>query len=178
MNALRLDFLHPAAPRLMLGVALLALGIAAAAAVAVRHYVLATQIEELGARVADTGHLARRDLPPMRGAAGDPKLVAQEVSRANAVLASLTLPWDAMFGGLEAAAAPEVALLGVQPTATARQVRLIGEARRFEDLLAYIARLESTGGFANVFLQSHELKQNGAMHAVAFTLNADWVGRR
>lgn len=178
MRALHLDFLHPAAPRLRLGLALLALGIAASGAVAWRHYVLITQIDELGTRVADTDRLARRDLPRMREAASDPKLVAQEVSRANAVLASLTLPWDAMFGGLEAASNPGVALLGVQPAANGRQVRLIGEAHRFEDLLAYIARLEATGGFANVFLASHELKQSGAAESVAFTLNADWAGRR
>ncbi len=176
MRALHLDFLHPAAPRLRLAATLLALGIAATLAVAWRHHVLVAEIDELGARVADTDRLARRDLPRMREAVGDPKLVAQEVSRANAVLASLTLPWDAMFGSLEKASDPGVALLGVQPAG--RQVRLLGEARQLEDLLAYIARLESSGGFANVFLASHELKQNGGAPSVAFTLNADWAGER
>jgi Tfp pilus assembly protein PilN len=114
----------------------------------------------------------------MRLTAGDQKLLAQEVGRANAVLASLTLPWDAMFGELESAANANVGLLAIQPDASGRQVRLAGEARNFEELLAYVARLESTAGFANVLLATHELKPGGAERSVAFTLTADWVGRR
>jgi len=178
VRALHLDFLHPAAPRRRLGIGLLVIGIAAASAAVSRYHILALEHDELGARIADTTRLARRDLPRMRELAGDPKVVALEVSRANAVLASLTVPWDAMFGELEAASNSNVALLGIQPEASGRQVRLIGEARRFEDLLAYIARLEATEGFANVFLAGHEMKQGGPERPVAFSLTADWVGRR
>jgi Tfp pilus assembly protein PilN len=93
------------------------------------------------------------------------------------VLASLTLPWDAMFGELESAADAHVGLLAIQPDASGRQVRLAGEARTFEALLAYVARLEATAGFANVLLATHELKAGGAERPVTFTLTADWVGR-
>src|SRR5262249_28469227 len=54
---------------------------------------------------------------------------------------------------------------------------LVGEARGFEDRLAYSGRLEETAGFANVLLGSHELKAEATGQAVAFTLTADWVGR-
>jgi hypothetical protein len=82
-----------------------------------------------------------------------------------------------MFGELESAASANVALLGIQPDGAGRQVRLAGEARRFEDLLAYVARLEATPGFANVFLAGHELKSGSGGQVVAFTLAAEWVGR-
>lgn len=177
MRALHLDFLHPARPRVEPDVVLLALGIAAAALVVWRYYAVSAEVERVETRIADVKRLAHRDLPRMRLPAGDAKVLAQEVVRANAVLASLTLPWDAMFGELEAAANGNVALLGIQPEASGRQVRLAGEARRFEDLLAYIARLEATPGFANVLLASHELKSGAAGPPVAFTLTADWVGR-
>ena len=177
MRALHLDFLHPAGSRLKLGIVLLAVGVAAAALVVWRYAALAADIAGMEARVADVKRLIRRDLPQMRLPVGDAKVLAQEIGRANAVLASLTLPWDAMFGELEAAANPNVALLGIQPDGSGRQVRLAGEARRFEDLLAYIGRLEDTAGFANVLLASHELKSAPTEQAVAFTLTADWVGR-
>ena len=178
MRALHLDFLRPAGPRLQVGVVLLALGVVAAILVAWRFFALGRDLDELEARLADVKRLERRELPRMRLTASDPKVLAQEVGRANAVLASLTLPWDAMFGELESAASANVGLLAIQPDGTGRQVRLAGEARNFQELLAYVARLESTAGFANVLLATHELKPGGAERAVAFTLTADWVGRR
>jgi hypothetical protein len=176
MRALELDFLHPAGARLRLDLVVLALGLAAAGAVGWRYAALAEDVAALEQRIDDVRRLARRDLPRVRVPAGDARALAQEVGRANAVLATLTVPWDAMFGELESAASANVALLGIQPDG--RQVRLAGEARRFEDLLGYIGRLEATQGFANVFLSAHELKSGSGGQVVAFTLAADWVGRQ
>jgi small nuclear ribonucleoprotein (snRNP)-like protein len=53
----------------------------------------------------------------------------------------------------------------------------MGEARRVEDLLAYIGRLEATDGFANVFLANHEFKAGAGETPVTFSLTAEWVGR-
>jgi len=178
MRALHLDFLHPAGPRFQVGAALLALGVVAAILVGWRYYALGRDVAELEERLADVKRLERRDFPRMRVSAGDAKVLAQEVGRANAVLASLTLPWDAMFGELESAASANVGLLAIQPEASGRQVRLVGEARSFEELLAYIGRLEATAGFANVLLATHELKAGGAQRPVAFALTAEWVGRQ
>jgi hypothetical protein len=177
MRALHLDFLHPAGPRIRTGVALLALGIAAAGFAGWRYHALAAEVDRLDARVADLRNLARRSFAPMRVQAGDAKLLAQEIGRANAVVARLAFPWDALFGELESASGKDVALIGIQPDGSGRQVRLAGEARRFEDLLAYVARLEGTAGFANVFLIGHEVRADAAGQPVAFTLSADWVGR-
>lgn len=177
MPTLHLDFLHPGRAPVRMGLLLLVAGLASVAVVGWHHQNVGAQAAELNRRLTDTQRLVRRELPAVQETTGDPKAVAQEVIRANAVLANLAVPWDALFGELEAAADPNVALLSIQPEGGGRRVRLAGESRRFEDLLAYIARLESTAGFANVFLVGHELRSVGAERAVAFTISADWVGR-
>lgn len=175
MRALRLDFLNVEVPRTRFGAVLLVAGAIGAALVGWRHQTVAAELASLDARLDNVKQLARRELPRV---AGDPKILGQELARANAVLASLTLPWDALFGELEAAQTPHVALLTIQPDGGGKQVRVGGEARRFEDLLAYIARLEATPGFANVFLTAHEMKSGGKDRAVTFSLIADWMGRQ
>lgn len=175
MRTLELDFLNPGRARTRLGLLLLLAGVGATLAVGFRAQTLAEQVQVLNQRVGDSRKLARRDGPATAEPARDPKIVAQEVIRANAVLANLAVPWDALFGELESAASGNVALLAIQPASGGRKVQLSGEARRFEDLLAYVARLEGTAGFANVFLTEHELR--GADRAVTFTVTADWVGR-
>jgi hypothetical protein len=67
-----------------------------------------------------------------------------------------------------------VALLAIQPEAGAHHIRLVGEAHRFEDLLAYITRLEATRGFSNELLTGHALREDSD-RAVGFTLSTDWA---
>jgi Tfp pilus assembly protein PilN len=136
---------------------------------------LAGEAARLEARIADTQSMARRELPRLRQTALDPKALVDEVRNANAVLAQLTIPWDALFSEIEAAGDRTIALLSIQPDAGTRALRITGEARRFEDVLAYVGRLEQRPGIANVFLASHELRQGGAQRPVAFALVAQWV---
>lgn len=177
MRALDLDFLATRRTRTRLGLLLLLAGLGAVTAVGLRAQAVATQVETLKEKIGDTRSQTRRAAAAPTEAARDPKVVAQEILRANAVLANLAVPWDALFGELESAASGNVALLAIQPAAGGRKVQLSGEARRFEDLLAYVARLEATAGFANVFLTEHELRASGGERAVTFTVTADWVGR-
>jgi Tfp pilus assembly protein PilN len=172
---LHLDFVRPRAPRTWLGAGLLAAGAFAAVATFVEYRALADEATRLDARIADTQRMARRELPRLRQASLDPKAVAEEVRNANAVLAQLTIPWDALFREIEAAGDRSIALLSIQPDAGTRALRITGEARRFEDVLAYIGRLEGRPALANVFLASHELRQGGAHRPVAFTLVGQWV---
>ncbi len=174
MRPLRLDFLHPTPPDTKLGPVLLLAGALAAGAVGWRFVALDREAERLESRLAETQRMARRGLPAVRSPAADPKLIAQELGQANAILASLAVPWDAMFRSLESAAGDNVGLLGIQPDGSGRQVRIAGEARRFEDLIVYLKRLKSTSGFSNVFLAGHELQGTGNTRTVAFTLTAEW----
>jgi Tfp pilus assembly protein PilN len=172
---LHLDFVRPRAPRTWLGAGLLAAGALAAVATLLEYRALAAESARLEARIVDTQRMARRELPRLRQAALDPKALADEVRNANTVLAQLTIPWDALFREIEAAGDKSVTLLSIQPDAGTRALRITGEGRRFEDVLAYIGRLEGRPALANVFLASHELRQGGAQRPVAFALVAQWV---
>jgi hypothetical protein len=141
----------------------------------VEYRTLAAEATRLEARILDTQRMARRDLPRLRQAALDPKALADEVRNANAVLAQLTIPWEALFREIEAAADGSIALLSIQPDAATRALRITGEGKRFEDVLAYIGRLESRPALAKVFLASHELRLGGSQRSVAFALVARWV---
>ncbi len=182
MHALHLDFLHPTAAAPRLGLALLLVGLVVAGAVGWRYVTLDREATRLEARIADTQRMARRDFAVVPVAAGDPKVVAQELGQANTILASLAVPWDALFRSLETAGGNSVGLVGIQPDGSGRQVRISGEARRFEDLVAYLKRLEATDGFSNVFLAAHEMKGeskgNSRTRSIGFTLHADWSARQ
>ena len=178
VRAIDLDFLATTRPRARLGPLLLVAGLIAVSGALWRDRALTEQATELQKRVGDSRRFAQRQAPVAADLTRDPKLLAQEVTRANTVLANLAVPWDALFGELESASNSNVALLAIQPGAGGRKVQLSGEARRFEDLLAYMQRLEGTAGFANVLLSEHEMRNAGADRAVSFTINADWVGHQ
>jgi Tfp pilus assembly protein PilN len=177
MRALHLDFLRPVPARPWWGFALLAAGALAAAAALWRYQQVRAEVDELEAAVAQLERFARRDSPRLRAAAGDPKALVQEIRAANAVIERLAVPWDALFRELEGAAADGVALLSIQPDPAGGQVRIAGEAKRYPDVLAYVARLEAREHLANVFLAGHEVRTGAPQRPVAFSLVADWVAR-
>jgi hypothetical protein len=76
-------------------------------------------------------------------------VLAQEVGRANAVLAN-SPSRGCDVRRVESAASTNVGL-AISPTGPPAGAAR-GEARNFEPLLAFVARLESTAGFANVLL--------------------------
>jgi Tfp pilus assembly protein PilN len=177
MRSLHLDFLHPEPPLARIGLALLAVGVIVGCVVGWQFVVLDREASAMASRVAEIEQMSKRGLAVVKQVTGDPKIVAQEIAQANAVLASLTVPWDAMFRSLESARGDQVGLLGIQPEGSSRNVRIVGEARRYEDILGYLKRLEATEGFSNVFLAAHEEKTAGNTRAIAFTLTAEWSAR-
>lgn len=173
-RALTLDFLatRPALSRA--GLALLAAGAVTAIVAVAQFRVVTLDAAALETRIAEFRQLAKRELPPLREAA-DNKTLAVEIRSANALLAQLNVPWDALFSELEGAAVEGVTLLAIQPEAVGGQVRLAGEAKSYERVLAYVTRLEAAERFENVFLTSHEQKTGGSARPVAFSLIADWL---
>ena len=172
IRALALDFLHPGARTSRLGPVLLMLGILAVGAAGYRYFGILEESGRLEDAVAASKRAARREAPPRREQ--DPK-VLQEVAQANAVIGELAVPWDELFADLEEASLPGIALLSIQPNPSGRQVRITGEARRYEDALAYVERLEQREGLESVFLTGHEVRSNSPRRQVAFAIVADWV---
>lgn len=175
MRALRLDF-HRSRRRVQpLGLAVLAAGAAAAVFALWQHHEASRELEFTAAKVADYQRMSQRTLSRVSVTGAGAKAQQQEVDRANVLLAQITLPWGALFKDLERATRNDVALLAIQPDAAGRQVRIGGEARSFDAMLAFIARLEELDPFANVFLTGHTLRVAGALRPVSFSLVADWV---
>lgn len=166
MRRLRLDFAP--APR---GIAPAGLALLAAGALA-----LGAALWSFGAARAD--HDALQAALQQRPASGSTAGTAQaargpDAVRAEVVLASLGLPWAALFDALEATAGHGVVLTGLQPEAEAHRVRITGQARRFDDIADYAGRLQGTGILANVQLVAHETRDQRTQ----FTLQADWGAR-
>jgi hypothetical protein len=174
LGAIRLELLNR---RLSMGRwagwALLALAGLATAWHADRHARLAESLEQL-ARQRDV--LALRLNGPRGAAHGrvDPS-VQSRVARASPVLAHLALPWDALFGAVEAADSRRLALLTLEPNARDASLRLSGEAASMAELMAYIDRLGRQPLLAQVHLANFETVQRDGAQVVVFGVQARWI---
>ncbi|KQP12650.1 PilN domain-containing protein [Pseudorhodoferax sp. Leaf267] len=167
MAAPDLDFLPPSPLARWWGHGVLALGVAACGWAALRY----VQADE-----ARTAALAQLQPAASRAqaAAPVPRELQAEIDAAQAVAATLAVPWDAWFRALESVAVPGVHLTALQPEAAGRRVRIAGQAGDLQQALAYVDALERTPGFARVLLADHAV-QEGAMPAqLRFTLTAEW----
>ncbi|MBI5751140.1 MAG: PilN domain-containing protein [Hydrogenophilales bacterium] len=171
MRALTLDFLRTPRRTLWVGILLLIVGALVLGQVANHERALAGQIELADARLEmlAKGNQAKPTNP------ADAEARQQEIRRANEILQQLALPWRALFKVIEASNDKEIALLAIQPDAGKRVLRLAGEAKNFDALLAYIARLEQSPMLSQVYLSSHELRLQDAEKPVRFALVAHWA---
>jgi Tfp pilus assembly protein PilN len=170
LPALQLDFKQSRRYWPWLGLLLLIFGATGLTYVTLQTRVLSGQIDLAEARLEV---LAKRG-KVQPAAPIDPQILQQEVRQANDILQQLTLPWDALFQTLESTGNKQIALLAVQPDAAKHVVRLSGEAKNFNVLLGYIARLERSQVLNHVYLTSHEVRTQDAEKPVRFALIANW----
>ena len=163
-----IDFEYRAPPR-RVGRALFALGLAAAAATLLAWLDLSDEAHVWARAVAANGPAAGR-------AAADPAL-AQRVEQAGEVIGRLSMPWDGLFQGMEAAGNEHIALLGVEPDPVRGKVTLSGEAQAYAEVLRYMTRLDAGAVLTQPQLLSHEVRSEGAQHPVAFSIAATWRTR-
>jgi hypothetical protein len=164
MKGVSLDFVHRSGPNRRIWV-LLAAGLAAAlfvglSAAAVRDRLRATEL-----RVASL----ERQL--LRQPAAPPREPTE--SAAAGIRQRFATPWTKLFSGIEAAGGEDVALLVLQPEAQGR-LRLEAEARNWEAMLSYVARLEESRVLSHLHLVQHETRSADGAHPVRFTLLAQW----
>ena len=173
MRALRLDFARSRASG-RVGAVLLAAGLLAAIGASAQFAALTRETEAWEARAADLKSMSERSMKRVGAGAGDATALGGEVRSANAILAQMSVPWNALFRELEGAGGPNVSLLSVHPDIAGRQVRIAGEARNMQAALDYVAKLEETGTLRRVVLTGHETKQSGTQSPVGFSLAAEW----
>ena len=101
--------------------------------------------------------------------------IEPEIKHANEVLQRLTLPWGKLFDAIESSSDRQVALLGMEPDAEKRLVKISGEAKDIQAVLDYIRRLSAQQVFNSVYLQSHQIQQQDPEKPVRFVLLAAWM---
>lgn len=98
----------------------------------------------------------------------------EESAKAIEVVDSISFPWGDVFSTLENIQTNGIGILEFTPTPKENIIILRGEAASFPALLTYIAGLEQTNGFYDVYLEKHEIKLGEPQNSIAFTLSAHW----
>jgi Tfp pilus assembly protein PilN len=177
MPPLRLDFKRRRLPFTPAGLVVLAAGAA-----------LVTQLAWLDHELKQKLHAAEQKLTRLEkegkrrvqapGQTAEGAALQLEVRQANEILRQLALPWHGLFKAIESSNEKEIALLAVQPDMQKRVLRLSGEAKNFEALLAYVARLEKNEALSQVYITQHEIRSQDPERPVRFALVANWVDPR
>lgn len=177
MRALHLDY-RAARPRSGMAVVLLVCGLSLAAMALMNFQYSRRSAERWEAElVMAQGKLNRSARNPPRGR-GDTAQRAEEIAAANAVIRQLNLPWEEMFSAFELATNDEIALLGIDPDAKKRTVKVTAESKTAEGMLNYIKRLQQAALLDDVLLQKHELQTKDSEKPLRFTVTSAWKERQ
>ncbi len=157
---LRIDFQPRPKPK-WVGWALLGLAVFAVTEIDIRRAELEQALSVWRHGEADQTKAGRSD---SIAAQGDGDHIADRLQK----------PWAQLFSGLEKAQIDTVALLSVAPDAQGRTLVLTGEAKSYNELLDYAARLRSESGLQDVHFTSTEAKDDQPQRPVAFSIAASW----
>ena len=102
------------------------------------------------------------------------KVGPEELAAARETVQRLTLPWTQLFGALESAASPQVALLSIEPDPRSGKVTISGDSKDYLAALTYVLNLRRAEGLANVELVRHEQTADDPRRPVAFSISATW----
>lgn len=175
MRALFLDYKRNDPAQHRAGMVLLALLVAGITGLGMYYLTLTEQAALLDEQVAKM----ERKVHPGRGSASaasaDTQQAAAELKTANEIIMQLTLPWTALFNALESANSNNVALLGIEPDARKRLVRLSGEAKNQAAMFAYIRQLQANKAMTSVYLRHQQVQEQDPEKPVRFTLDASWT---
>jgi Tfp pilus assembly protein PilN len=92
---------------------------------------------------------------------------------AAGVARDLQVPWAEMLTALENVQAKDVALLGVEPSATRHNIRITAETKSLDAMLNYVDALRSDS-FPEVSLASHQVEPQTPGNPVRFVVQARW----
>lgn len=94
----------------------------------------------------------------------------------NAAIRQLNLPWRDLQDALAAATPATVALLALEPDAKKHLLKVSGEARNSDDMVAYIEALKEQEFFSEVVLTKHDINDQDPNRPIRFQLAATWGG--
>jgi hypothetical protein len=175
---LLLDFAYPQRRSKVSGIMAVALGMVLLSLASWQSDLAQSRVVELETELSglgfDRGAEQRRvSQTRLRGADLDERVV-----KANRVIRQLSIPWEDVFGSIEAANNPDVALLSLDSDPTSAQVRAAVEARNTRGMLDYLDRLRLDGRVAPAILQSHQIMTEDPNRPVRFTFTASWTSAK
>lgn len=109
-----------------------------------------------------------------QGGRAQTSYTTEEYAKAIEVVGSISFPWGDVFSALESIQTDGIGILEFTPTPKENMIILRGEAASFPALLTYIAGLEQTTAFYDVFLEKYEIKRGEPQNSIAFSLAAHW----
>ena len=171
---MELDYIKGRPRTNLLGVLLLVLGLATAGISVFGYMNLHKQI---AASEGDSDKLRRLAVRNSERSRQTPEMTLQrqkDIQQARLISRQLTLPWDQLFAALETTKGKHIALLSLQPDPGKQILRITGEAKNFNELLAFVARLEHSPVFADTVLSSHEIREQDPDKPIRFGLAATW----
>ena len=170
MNALNINFIAQRRSPSLIGLALLALGVAYAAVVGMHYSDAQDELDRAQSRQAR----AQRKEAPQHKPAQEQRSAQDELKSAGRIDAELQRPWEAVLHELETRATPDVAVVQLEMQGQARTFHLTGEAKSMDDVVPYVQGLRQSKVLSEVYLAGHEEKTVGAVTVVRFNLNANW----
>jgi Tfp pilus assembly protein PilN len=129
--------------------------------------------QTLGAHAVDAEREAARlrsEAATIRGQinARELEVVANAAREANSIIDQRAFSWSDLFDQLEHTLPDDVRITAVEPTRSAQGefiVNIAVQARRSEDLDAFIEALEKTGSFRDVITPAEETNEQGLLVA-------------
>ena len=106
-----------------------------------------------------------------------PEKLAEVIKFSNKVIHQLNLPWDQLFAQLEAARGEDIALLGIEPDANGKSIKVAGEAKDYTAMVDYVRELSNQDGLQNVYLVDHKMDDQNPEKPIHFTLEATWAAK-
>jgi hypothetical protein len=130
------------------------------------------QLAQANSELAQLQRTYARAHPQERTVRG--AITPERARSVNDAIRRLNLPWDSIFSALNAASTPQVALLSLEPDASASVVRLTGETKTTESMLALQRRLEKQEGIVSAVITKHEVRTDAPGAPVRFWIEARW----
>lgn len=170
--AIRLDFGDaPWDAERKLGAALFVLGALLVTALLWLGVATARRTDQLeadhAARLKRQSQMASHFAPP------DP-LVLKQLAEANNTVDALSVRWDDLFVMIEGAGSKGLGLLSLVPDPRNHSLRISGEAKTLDDVLAYVGRLDQQPVLTEVALISYQTAERKGSPSVEFTVTAKW----
>jgi hypothetical protein len=90
------------------------------------------------------------------------------------IAAQLNARWQPAFDAINAARSDKIALLAFDAHQTKRQLKLVAEARRLADAVAFVEALQQQPDTVRAALTQHEIREDSNEKPVRFHITLEW----